>query len=224
MAEDAKNEYISLMGEELGKIFHELEREVTWLHTKWGEYVELFGTKPSRIELVNKAAPLFFGVVQDVLWEDVILSIARLTDSPKTAGKDNLTIRRLPEYIDDPEFKPSLEELIQLSAQATDFCRDWRNRRIAHRDLQLAIESRAKPLKPASRKKVKDALTSIVEVLNVVARHYLIPETIFDVPTGPSGALSLLYVIDDGIRADEERTERINRGEERDIDLLPRDI
>jgi hypothetical protein len=60
---------------------------------KWGEYVELFGTKPSRIDLRNRAAGGFFRVVQDGLWEDVLLHVARLTDAPRSGGRANLTIR-----------------------------------------------------------------------------------------------------------------------------------
>ena len=95
-ADEAKLEYITRMGEPLGKLFSALWQEAAWLQSKWIEYVELFGTKRSRIELLNKAAPAFFKVVQDSLWEDTIIHIARLTDPPKSAGKDNLTIHIAP--------------------------------------------------------------------------------------------------------------------------------
>jgi len=222
--EETESEYIKLMGEDLGKIFHALWQEVAWLFAKWGEYVELFGTKPSRIELVNKASPLFFGIVQDSLWEDVILSIARLTDPPKTAGKENLTIRRLPELVTSVDLKTGLDQLIQFSIQATDFCRDWRNRRIAHRDLQLAIESGITPLKKASRKRIKDALLSIVNVLNAVTLHYQDSVNLFIFPKGHGGSESLLYIIDDGLRVAEERRELIKRGDYIEAELVPRDI
>ena len=58
-AEEARNEYISLMGEDLGRVFYALWQEVVWLYTGWGKYVDLFGTKPSRIDLTNKSAPEF---------------------------------------------------------------------------------------------------------------------------------------------------------------------
>lgn len=222
--EETKSEDIARRKEEFEKVFHELEREVTWLHTKWGEYVELFGTRPSRIELVNKASPLFFGIIQDALWDDVILSIARLTDPSRTFDKENLTIKKLPELINSESLKTQLEQLIGLTDKAVTFCRDWRNRRLAHRDLELAIDSGNKPLEPASRKKVQDALTSIVNVLNTVTLHYQDSETGFNIPSGPSGALSLMYVIDDGLRAAEERSERIKRGKHKDTDLAARDI
>ena len=94
--EEVKKEYIDIMGEPLGKFFNALWQEVAWLYTKWNEYVALYGTKPSRIDLMNKAAPRFFRIVQDSLWEVTLLHIARLTDPPKSAGKDNLSIKRIP--------------------------------------------------------------------------------------------------------------------------------
>ncbi len=223
-AEEAREEYIEIMGEPLGKLFHALWQEVAWLYTKWGEYVALFGTKPSRIDLMNKVAPLFFRIVQDSLWEDTILHIARLTDPPKSMGKENLSIQSLPLLVEDEDLKQNLEEKIEIAKTASEFCRDWRNRRIAHRDLKLAIEDGITPLMPASRKAIKDALSSIVDVLNLITLHYQDSTTIFDVPNGYGGGESLLYVIDDGLRFDEERIARIKSGKLKEDDFRPRDI
>src|SRR5665811_1662354 len=90
-AEEAKQHHIDVMGEDLGSLYHALWNELAWLYSKWGEYVELFGTEPSRIGLINSAAGRFFRMVQDSFWEDSLLHIARLTDPPRTAEKENLT-------------------------------------------------------------------------------------------------------------------------------------
>jgi hypothetical protein len=66
---------------------------------KWAESVELFGSKPTRTELLNQAAPAFFHMIQIVLWEDTLLHIARVTDVATSGGKNqkaNLTIQNLP--------------------------------------------------------------------------------------------------------------------------------
>jgi len=83
-SEESLEKYINEMGQDLGSVFHALNDELAWLYMKWGEYLELFGTKPTRIDLVNQAAGPFFRVVQDTLWEDTLLSIARLIDPPKS--------------------------------------------------------------------------------------------------------------------------------------------
>lgn len=223
-AEEVKQHHIEVLGEELGSLYHALWNELAWLYSKWDEYVELFGSKPSRIELVNKAAGHFFRIVQDSLWEDSLLHIARLTDSPKSHGKENLTIRKLPDLITDEIFRKHLSELIVIAVEKTDFCRDWRNRHIAHKDLGLALKTGAEPLKDASRAKVKEALSAISDVLNAISGHYMDSTTGFAGIGGSGRAVSLLYVLDDGIRTDEARNERRRAGNYRDEDYQARDL
>ncbi|MGZ8401653.1 MAG: AbiU2 domain-containing protein [Methyloceanibacter sp.] len=112
-AQESRERYIAKMGEALGTQFAALWQEVAHLHMSWSEYVELFGTKPSRIDLLNSAAPRFFRILQDALWDETLLHIARLTDSPESGkGKSNLTIRNLPELVDEPAAKnPSVSWL-----------------------------------------------------------------------------------------------------------------
>src|SRR2546430_16292006 len=63
-----------------------LWNEVAWLHAKWHEYKELYGEKPPRLELLNRASGFFFRIVQDTLWENTLLHLARLTDPSRSAG------------------------------------------------------------------------------------------------------------------------------------------
>ncbi len=212
------------MGDSLGKLFHELWQEVAWLYMKWGEYVTLFGTKPSRIDLMNKAAPHFFRIVQDSFWEDTILHIARLTDPPQSMGKENLSIQRLPLMVTDDDLKQNLKEKIKIAKTTSEFCRDWRNRRIAHRDLKLAIEDGITTLQPASRETIKKSLSSIVDVLNLITLHYQNSTSFFELPNAYGGGEELLYFIDNGLRLDAERRARVKSGKFNEGDLKKRDI
>ena len=223
-AEEVKQHHVEQMGEDLGSLFHVLWNEVAWLYGKWGEYVELFGTKPSRIDLMNKAAPRFFKVVQNSLWEDTLLHVARLTDPPKSAGKHNLTIQRLPSLVAGEKVEASVIKLTEIAIEKADFCRDWRNRHIAHRDLQLAMDEGVEPLKPASRAKVKDALEGIAGVLNAVSQHYMDSTIMFEGIPSSRGVVSLLYVLDDGLQAENERRKRIKAGDYRPDDYKARDL
>ncbi len=223
-AKDAKQHHVEVMGEKLGPLYHALWNELAWLYSKWGEYVEVFGTKTSRVELVNQAAGQFFRIVQDSLWEDSLLHIARLTDSPKSAGKDNLTVRQFPDFIDDETLKISVTDLIDVAIKKTEFCRDWRNRHIAHKDLRLSLQAGAEPLKPANRAKVKEALSSISDVLNAVSNYYMGSTTMFEGMGSWNGAVSLLYVLDDGLRAKKERQDRQKAGEYHADDYKARDL
>lgn len=223
-ADEIKEDYIEHMGGPLGKLFHALWQEIAWLHWKWEEYVQLFGTSPSRIELLNSAAPRFFGIVNDSLWEGTLLHISRLTDPQKTSGKDNLTLRRLPALVDDPDLRETVSNLVRIAVQKSEFCRDWRNRHIAHRDLDRAIEEDIIPLHSASRAKVKDALRSIAAVMDAITLYYENSTTKFDVGGYAGGAESLLYVLDDGLTAEAMRRDRLQRGEYTEEDIKPRSL
>jgi hypothetical protein len=222
-ADEVEQEHIEKLGNSLGSLFNELENEVASLYMKWEEYVEMFGKAPSRIDLLNQSAPVFFRIVQESLWENIILHLTRLTDPPKSAGKNNLTIQRLPDFV-DTEIRETISDQITYAKEKTGFCRDWRNRHIAHRDLKLAMGDQAKPLKSASRAKVKDALESIARILNTISEYYMKSTIAFDSIVGPGGAEDLLYILDDGIRTDIERRKRLEAGKYLPEDLADRNL
>ena len=221
-AEEAKAEHIRLMGEHLGSIYDALWQQIAWVHAKWSEYVILFGTKESRVNLLNNVAPSFWRLIQDSLWENVLLHIARLTDPPMTGRKENLTIQRLAELIDDDQTKAKVQVLIVDAVAASQFARDWRNRHIAHSDLHLSLSKTAQTLKPASRQKVLEALRALTVVMNVVAERYLDSTSLFESSDGD--AESLLYVLDDGLAADRARRERLLNGQHDPKEYQPRDL
>jgi len=221
--EETRAEYVGRMGGELGNLYFRLWQELAWLYEKWEQYVALYGTKPSRVDLLNKAAPLFFRIVQDTLWDDVLLHISRLTDPPKSGRRATLTIQSLPGLV-EKQIGEALSQLVETAKNKAEFCRDWRNRRIAHSDKALALEERAKPLEPASRRGVKLALAALADVLNKVSERYLGSPINFEFPMSSNRAEDLLYVIDDGLKAAAEREDRIRRKEYRKEDLEGRDL
>ena len=208
--DEVEQKYVEACGTELGSVHNRLVSECASLHFKWGDYVELFGTKAERVDLLNQAAGSFFRLVQDSLWEDILLHLARLVDSPRSAGKDNLTLRRLPSLV-APELAEPLTELIATCTERCGFARDWRMRHIAHRDLALALDHGAEPLVPASRLAVQEALSAVVAVLNAVEQHYLKSEVAYDLGRS-HGSLQLLYVLRDGLESRERRRARLRSG------------
>ena len=66
------------------------------------EFERLFGDA-EHVELLNLVGGAFFADVQRILWDDQLLRLTRLTDPPRTAGKDNLTVKRLPDLCEHDE-------------------------------------------------------------------------------------------------------------------------
>jgi AbiU2 len=109
-----------------------------------------------------------------------VLHVARLTDqsqSPGGKGKSNLTVQNLPALVADETLKTKLATLLAIALKASEFCRDWRNRYTAHRDLSLALNALAEPLAEASKKQMDEALKALSDVLNAVEIYYKKSET-----------------------------------------------
>lgn len=181
--------------------------------------MSLFGTSASRIELLNKAGARFFGQVDGVLWEDVLLHLCRLTD-PRLVGKhEQLTVQRLPDFVADSVLRKRLTLVVRAAVRTTAFARDWRNRHIGHRSRKRALDPNARPLTRASRKDVTEALRALAAVFELIHEEYLGGGASVDIRGGPGDAEDLLVVLDEGVHAIEAREERFNTG-----NLLPEDM
>ena len=229
--EEVRQQHLDTMGPELGSVYHDLYNQCLWLHVKWKQFLELYGTKPERINLLNRAAGLFFRIVHDTLWQDTLISLTRLTDRNVLSwGKnkrENLTLRCLPGLISDKAFSDEIHGLTDKAFAATRFARDWRNRRIAHHDFGLAVNRAVEPLAPASRKHVEDALEAVSRVLERVNEFHSQSELRLNriTETTANDAISLLYVIRDGLETEEKRRERIRERKIEPEDLKgPREI
>src|SRR5437867_5402285 len=220
-ADEVREEHLASMGPHLGPVYNALWNEVAWLHAKWHEYKELYGEKPPRLELLNRASGFFFRIVQDTLWENTLLHLARLTDPSRSAGRQNLTVLQLPSLVNDPGLREQLEALLTEAKSKAEFARDWRNRHIAHRDLDKALGKGAEPLAAASRNHVDEALRALAAVLNRVNTFYLKSTLTFDVIAPMTGGVALLYVLRDGLVAREQRLEGLRAGLPDPDDLGP---
>jgi hypothetical protein len=215
--EELKKRNVDAMGEVAGKQYSLLNNEVAILHLYWNEYVELFSTNQKRVDRLNRTAPGFFRMLQTELFQTNILHLARLTDPSKTGNKENLSLQNLAELVTDASLKKQLTDLLAVAATKTEFARDWRNRRFAHHDLALATNASAIPLQLADKEKFNEALKALADVINAVEAHYFRNHTAFDMITGNRGAATLLYVLGDGVKAQERRRKAI---EERRFDDL----
>jgi len=198
-AEQVRAAKIAAMGGLLAELHYAL-----WM--KWKEYRALYGTNPETIDLLNQAAPAFFHHLQSVLWEDVLLHLCRLTDPVKSAGKDNLTLACLPAAITEPPIQRKVQSLVEIAQQKTAFARDWRNRRLAHKELPPTSQEPVS-LALASRRHVEEALAAIRDAMNCIENHYEnSPVRYEDVIEPLGGAASLLSCLRKGV--DVPRRER----------------
>lgn len=218
--EEVRLGYIEKMGQDLGDLFHALSGELTWIHLRWKQYRILYGETSRRIELLNEASALFFRIIHDVFFEDTLLAIARLAGPAKSVGKLNLSIGALPPLLTDATLQSEAETLIENAKARAEFAIDWRNRRLAHRDLAIVLKQNSIALPAATREKVEESLAALRDALNHIEFFYCKSHTQYDSIPTIGDAKSLLYVIRDGLLRKRGAAARRKRGEltEQDVE------
>lgn len=197
--------YIDTMGEDLGANFYELYRKLVELHIIWQQYRQLFGHDEETVHLLNRTAGLFFMIVQDELWDSVLLGISRMTDPPETGKNKNLTIQSLPPLISDLALRNEVQSLCDKAFESAKFAREHRNKRIAHQDHNYLSNQGPDPLSGISRDHVEQMLAALRATLNRIGKHFRDSSVLHEEFVDESGARLLIHKL--------RKLERIQGGE-----------
>ena len=139
-------------------------------------YCQLYASGESVVDLLSNSAPGFFRICHDLLVDDILLSISRLTDQKQTLAKSNLTLDRLIHSVDIKEYQDLRQEVERLFSDArvkSAFAKDQRNKRIAHSDLSTKLQASLLP--SFTKTNIEDALKAIRAVMNAVELHFNAP-------------------------------------------------
>jgi hypothetical protein len=185
-------DYRERMGAPLGTFMFHLQNDVHWLHRKWLEFNELFGPNAGHSDLLNQVASNFFYYLFRLQFEDAILHIARLTDSPENNHQQNLSIKRLSTLVSDAGLLRSLGQQIQEAEDRCGFARAYRNKWIAHADFAHRSGT-VEALPSVEQSKVTTAISAIRSVVRSVEEHYGVPPTAtMDDPWGAKSLIAYL--------------------------------
>ena len=224
-AEQVREKHLNDMGQELGSVYNVLANDVTWLHLKWDQYRQLFAKSQQRIDVLNQTAGHFFRLLQGALFEGMVLHLARLTDPAQTGSgrkaQQNLSLQRLPSVVPDL-LRPEVAILVQGALDACSAARVWRNKRLAHHDLTVALATADDPLPDIGQADVEAALSGFRSLLNRLELYYWKVEVGYQlVPlTNIGGDVDqLVYYLNKGLKAEHARQERMMGGK-----ILPEDI
>ena len=141
--------------------------EVVHLHDVWEQYRKLYGHSEGRVRLLNASARGFFARLQQFMVRDVLLSISRLTDPPRSRGKPNLVLSVLledPRLANRPDLTEELTAEINEAKRLAQPIRQHRNRYIAHLDHATAIGAPDDPLPPVPGSSIDDLIARIETV------------------------------------------------------------
>lgn len=186
------------MPKEVEEVYEPLWQQVCTLHSSWGMFCKLY-TKEETVRFLNKMAGGFFGMLQRILINEVLLSVSRLTNPPqsrvKKEEKDNLTLSLLVQRIDQtqyPKLNAELEQQLKMVGAACEFTRPHRNKRIAHFDLETLLNAPATNLPIANKQKIDLAIKEISALINCVQNHFSGYKTVFELLTLGDGTQLLI--------------------------------
>ena len=158
MSDEARQKYIDKLGSEFGEMLHALHEEWTLALDRYQELMELFGKDEKRVATLNALGAAFFGDLQEVLSNDLILRMTRLTDTDRRT----VSVHHLPRFLhNNPHLRKRVEEHVSQAKKHAKSARDRRNHRIAHRD-------KSQPARPVIYGDLKAGLDSVHAALNVV--------------------------------------------------------
>jgi hypothetical protein len=157
-------------------LFKILNGEVTWLHTVWELYIQFYGTSDENYELMNEVAPQFFAILKIMLFDELAMILNRLTEKAITLGKANASLEQLIEQIDperDSELARSLRAKLEKIRADYGAFRTWRDKKLSHNDLQVALQRESSTLPGITRQQAEDAIREVAEFMNEYSLHIL---------------------------------------------------
>jgi AbiU2 len=150
------------------------------LWSQWMHFVTLFKESDLKRELLQTTAPTFFGDLNRLLIEHLVLHVCRLTDEAQTMGRKNLTVKFLIGHSDWSNAPDILAKLKSISNSIHEFrkrilpARKWF---VAH--LDLSAVRLQEPLGAASDAEWKQFWLDLQNFLDVMFRHHVDPDSRF---------------------------------------------
>jgi AbiU2 len=146
------------------------------LRSQWKHFQILFQGTELKRELLQTTAPIFFGDLNRLFIEHLVLHICRLTDNAQTAGRKNLTVKFLIEHSDFSRAPEILDKLQRISADIDAFRKvilPARHRFISHLDLEAVRLDH--PLGAASDAEWRKFWLDLKDFLELMFQHHVEP-------------------------------------------------
>lgn len=157
------------------EVFDPLKDEITWLHARWIIYRQIYATSERRIDLLNRCAQGFFYIVEDVILDEVHMSLGKLTDPAKTCSSANLSLEQLQKRMEEAEgdsaFATKTRGILNKLKTTCQPFRTRRNKKLAHSDLQT-VQTAFNSLPGISREMVENALKEVRSFMNEIGCHF----------------------------------------------------
>ena len=192
MAEGMKQKYQRALGDEFGTVLNGVLQHWCRGWVRVNQIHELYGDRKT-LDLLNTitGGGLLWDV-QQLMMDDLMLCVTRLTDPPKTGKKENLTVIRIPEFCEHLELRGKVQLLVDKAVEAAEPARTYRNQRISHIDLRLERES-ANLVPRATLEEAEEVLDTVHSILKIIESRLLDAHLHDEVILSPGRAKTFIF-------------------------------
>ena len=195
---------------ELDELMKRFEHDLTIAFLDVQEFRKIFTENDTKNKILNKTAPNFFRSYQRYFWNNIILSITRIIDPPRSRSNYNLTIDILGKLAEDNNLSclDEIKSIIENVHEKSKKIKLWRSKIIAHRDVNYALKSNFDNLK-IYLTEVEEILDSIGNCVNKVYLE-LKNKTIYWQPIPSNNAETLMHFLREGLIYSQIKKKRRN--------------
>ena len=178
----------------LEELLDEIEQDLFRFSLIWENFRHLFATDKKHVDIMNAVSGGFFVLTQQLLFDDAILRVSKLTDPAGNKHQENMSLElllRLTEWeTNDPAKWRKYRTRLDAVEVACKPCRDHRNKRISHKALQLFTKSIS--IHDPMMKMIEDAREALHSFVHDIRIDLGRGSLTFDVPDADRDAEKLI--------------------------------
>lgn len=183
---------------DLKETFLAFREQCEWIQTCFDTNRELFGSGEERLQLLRRTASGFFLELNQILIENLIVQICKITDPATTFGRKNLTVDHINDLLREEGFLTQpMEEAARGMNRYRKIIVNGRNKLIAHYDKETVLSFLS--LGPHYKQDVDDFFENMHLYLDVIADVINVEPLDFHFTNGPGDVLDLLKAINNGV-------------------------
>ncbi|KPM48969.1 AbiU2 domain-containing protein [Jiulongibacter sediminis] len=192
-SKEVKTEFITKLGIPFGNNLYFLHNRLTTLHVIFEEFNILYHEKNGNVGTINKYMPTMGLYLQNILWDYMLLEIAKFMDPPASLQKKNknISLSSSLEFIEEPNLKKKLEDKLKNLKTQTGYVKEKRNKSLSHFDFEY--NTGIKKIHNTSIASIRETLRLFSEYLNEYHNFYFNSTFHYSGDFISGGARSLLY-------------------------------
>jgi hypothetical protein len=149
-----------------------LNQLVLELNVRWQMFDELY-SDAKNYAVLNRSGANFWATLENLLIDDLMLSISRFLDPPQSMGQSNCSLAAIAALPENAAFRNDLQK--QLDALVPVWAkgiRNWRHKKLSHSDLATVLGTNVLPDIPFSEiKSLVDGITAFVREIEHQLNH-----------------------------------------------------